>query len=95
VTEAAYIELNDGGDGRLSQLADEVSRTGGRVVLTRNGRPLPVAMSPDELQSREETLALDADPGAQARIARGEAEIAAGQYVGAQELRADYGLLPR
>jgi len=44
VSEAAYIELNDGADDRLSQLADEVSRTGGRVVLTRNGKPLLVAM---------------------------------------------------
>ena len=49
VSELAYIELNDGADDRLSQLADEVSRTGGRVVLTRNGKPLLVAMSPDEL----------------------------------------------
>jgi len=95
VSEAAYIELNDGADDRLSHLADEVSRTGGRVVLTRNGQPLLVAMSPDELEGWEETLALDADPGALARIARGEAEIAAGQYIGARELRADYGLLPR
>jgi len=38
-------------------------------------------MSPDELESWEETLALDADPGALARIARGEAEIVAGQYM--------------
>jgi PHD/YefM family antitoxin component YafN of YafNO toxin-antitoxin module len=52
-------------------------------------------MSPDELEGWEETLALDAGPGAHARIARGEAEIAAGQYIGARELRADYGLLPR
>ena len=95
MSEAVYIELYDGADDRLSQLADEVSRTGGRVVLTRNGKPLLVAMSPDELEGWEETLALEADPGALARIARGEAEIAAGQYIGARELRADYGLLPR
>jgi len=56
---------------------------------------LLVAISPAELEGWEETLALDADPGALARIARGEAEIAAGQYIGARELRADYGLLPR
>ncbi len=66
-----------------------------RVQTWRNGKPLLVAMSPDELEGWEETLALEADPGALARIARGEAEIAAGQYIGARELRADYGLLPR
>jgi prevent-host-death family protein len=95
VSESAYIELNDSSEDRLSQLADEVNRTGGRVVLTRNGQPLLVMMSPEELESWEETLALYADPEAQARIAQGEAEIAAGDYVTAAELRAEHGLPSR
>jgi PHD/YefM family antitoxin component YafN of YafNO toxin-antitoxin module len=52
-------------------------------------------MSPDELERWEETLVLCADPDAQARIAQGEAEIAAGDYLTAAELRAERGLPSR
>jgi len=42
----------------LSELVDRVSREHDRVVVTRNGRPVAVLISPDELEGLEETIAL-------------------------------------
>jgi antitoxin YefM len=40
----------------LSELVDRTSREHERFVLTRNGRPAAVLISPDDLQSLEETV---------------------------------------
>jgi len=40
----------------LSELADRVERQHDRILVTRNGRPSFVLMSPDDLESLEETL---------------------------------------
>lgn len=42
--------------GHLPALADEVESAQGRILLTREGRPVLVLMSADELISLEETL---------------------------------------
>lgn len=75
---------------RLSEIVDGVEGRHDRVVLTRNGRPAAVIMSPDELESLEETLDLLSDPAAMREIRDGEAAIAAGDVVSAEELRAKY-----
>ena len=41
---------------RLSEIVDGVEQRHDRVVLTRNGRPAAVILSPDDLESLEETL---------------------------------------
>jgi prevent-host-death family protein len=46
----------------LSELVDKVVREHERFVLTRNGRPAAVLLSPDELESLEETLEILRDP---------------------------------
>lgn len=51
---------------RLSELVDQVERQHNRVVLTRNGVPAAVIMSPDDLQALEDTLELLSDPIARA-----------------------------
>ena len=42
----------------LSEVADRVEREHDRVLVTRNGRPSFVLLSPDDLASLEETLAI-------------------------------------
>ena len=45
----------------LSELADRVETQRDRILVTRNGRPPFVLMSPDELESIEETLDILSD----------------------------------
>jgi len=62
----------------LSELVDRVWREHDRVVVTRNGRPVAVLISPDELEGLEETLDLLSDE-ARASLRRAEDEDEAGQ----------------
>jgi len=74
----------------LSEIADEVIRTHERVLVTRNGREALVILSVEDLESIEATLELLADPDAQARIGRAEAEIAAGDIHSLDEVAAAF-----
>jgi antitoxin YefM len=78
---------------RLSEMVDRVQGHHERIVLTRNGRPAAVLISPDDLEALEETLDLLSDSEALAEIRRSQQEIARGEHVTAQELRDKY--LPR
>jgi prevent-host-death family protein len=75
---------------RLSEIIDGVEDRHDRVVLTRYGRPAAVIMSPDELESLEETLDLLSDPKAMREIRKAEAAVAVGDVVTADELRGTY-----
>ena len=75
---------------RLSEIVDGVEQRHDRVVLTRNGRPAAVLMSPDDLESLEETLDILSDPKEMAEIRRAQQEVAAGNVVTGDELRARY-----
>ena len=75
---------------RLSEIVDGVEQRHDRVVLTRNGRPAAVLMSPDDLEALEETLDILSDPKAMAEIRRAQREVAAGNVVTGDELRARY-----
>jgi prevent-host-death family protein len=75
---------------RLSEIVDGVEARHDRVVLTRNGRPAAVILSPDDLEALEETLEILSDPVAMEAIRAGDAEIDAGQVVSGDELRAKY-----
>ena len=46
---------------KLSGLVKDVERRDEEVVITRNGRPAAVLVSPDEYDSWRETLAIRAD----------------------------------
>ncbi len=74
----------------LSEVVDRVEHQHDRVVLTRNGRPAAVLVSPDDLEALEETLDLLSDPRALAEIEQAREEIANGQVVRAEALRAKY-----
>jgi antitoxin YefM len=75
---------------RLSEIVDGVEERHDRVVLTRHGRPAAVIMSPDELESLEETLDILSDPKAMREIRKAEAAIDAGDVVDAAALRDRY-----
>jgi len=46
---------------KLSEIVDSVHSTDEEIVITRNGRPAAVLISPDEFESWKETLAIKAD----------------------------------
>jgi prevent-host-death family protein len=74
----------------LSEIVDRVEREHERVVLTRNGRPAAVIMSPDDLAALEDTLELLSDPAALEEIRAARNDIARGRAVSAEELRTKY-----
>ena len=60
-----------------------------RVTITRNGSPAAVLISPDDLDSMEETLAILSEPGARAELADAEQSIVEGDLVvGVDAIRA-------
>lgn len=73
---------------RLSEIADEVSRTHERVHVTRNGREYVVLVSAEDLESLEATIELLQDEPARARLAAAEAAVAAGEVTTADEMAA-------
>jgi antitoxin YefM len=81
------------GDARdhFSELIGEVERTHERVTVTRHGRPVAVVLSPDDLESLEETLGILSQPGALAEIQESAEGIAAGRLVSIEEIRAEFG----
>jgi prevent-host-death family protein len=64
---------------RFSELVDRVERQQDRVVVTRNGKPAAVLISPDDLESLEETLAVMSDGSLARQIRESEQAIAAGE----------------
>ena len=71
---------------QLSALIDQVEDTHDRVLITRNGRPAAVLISPEELDSLEETLEIMSDAGLMRSIKRSESEVARGQVIGEEAL---------
>jgi antitoxin YefM len=74
----------------LSEIVDRVEKEHERVVLTRNGRPAAVIMSPADLDALEDTLDLLSDPVAMAEIRTAQADVANGRVFSAEELGAKY-----
>ena len=63
----------------LSELAERVEREHERILVTRNGRPSFVLVSPDDLASLEETLDILRDSELVASLARSRVEAARGE----------------
>ena len=74
---------------RFSEYVERVSAHHERVVITRNGSPAAVMMSPDDLESLEETLAVLNDREAVAELADAYRACAEGDVVrGVEAVRA-------
>lgn len=65
----------------LSEMVDRVEHHHERLVVTRNGRPAAVLISPDDLAQMEETLAVLGDSDALADIREADAAYARGDVV--------------
>jgi antitoxin YefM len=72
----------------LSALVDRVEKTQDRVVITRNGRPAAVLISPDDLESLEETLDVLSEPGALEEIRAAQTELDRGEGINGEQLQA-------
>ena len=60
-----------------------------RVTITKNGAPAAVLISPEDLESMEETLAILSEPDARAELAEAEQSILDGDVIiGADAIRA-------
>ena len=60
---------------KLSALVDKVYSTDEEVVITKNGRPSAVLISPDEFESWKETIRIKSDGDLMKEIAKGLAAI--------------------
>lgn len=63
----------------LSDLADRVELQHDRILVTRNGRPSFVLMSPDDLESLEESLDILRDDQLMESLRRSRIEAAEGK----------------
>ncbi|NLE96896.1 MAG: type II toxin-antitoxin system Phd/YefM family antitoxin [Propionibacterium sp.] len=72
----------------FSEVIDRVEHHHERVTVTRNGRPVAVLISPDDLAALEETLDVLSDPAALMDIREADAAHAREDVVrGADEVR--------
>ena len=73
---------------RFSEVVDEVVATQERVTVTRNGRPVAVLVSTDDLEAIEETIAILSDPDALREIEEGRAAVEAGDVTTRDQIQA-------
>jgi prevent-host-death family protein len=83
------IALSEAKD-RLSALVDEAAATHEIITITKHGHAAAVLMSADDLESLHETLHLLSQPGARAELEQADQEVAAGDFVTGEELRARF-----
>ena len=73
---------------KFSEMVDRVEHTHDRIVVTRNGQPAAVMISPDDLASLEDTLELLSDPDAMQELSEAKRAAETGDYITGDELRA-------
>lgn len=66
---------------RLSEFVDRVQQQHDRLIITRNGVPAAVLISPEDLASLEETLDLLSDRKAIKELRQAERAVADGDVV--------------
>lgn len=77
---------------RFSELVGRVAREQDRVTVTRNGIPVAVLISPEDLESLEETLEVMSDPELVAQMRESQEELERGEEgMTLEELRASLG----
>lgn len=75
---------------QLSRLVDRVAETDEEILITRNGRPAAILISPDEYESWKETRAVQLDRELMAEIRRGLRDLKkGGRIYTLEELMAD------
>jgi len=64
---------------KLSGLVDSVYKTDEEVVITKNGTPAAVLISPDEFEGWKETVAIRSDSDLMAEIKKGVSDLKKGK----------------
>ena len=72
----------------FSAVVDSVQDTHERVTVTKNGEPVVVVMAVDDLESLEETLDILRDEADLRELAQAERDVARGDTLDAEALRA-------
>lgn len=85
------VALSEAKD-KLSALVEEADTTHEIIEITRHGRVAAVIMSAEDLESLNETLHALQTPGLREELAQADADFAAGNTIGGEELRRRYGL---
>ena len=76
----------------LSELLDQVEDRHEHVVITRNGRPAAVVVSPEEWEAIEETLEILQDEETLAALRESEGDVKADRLFSLDEVRRELGL---
>lgn len=71
----------------LPSLINRVSEKLERFIITVSGKPKAVVISPEELESLEETAEILATPGALKAIRKSSEQIRRGEYITLEELK--------
>ncbi len=66
---------------KLSEVVDRVEREHDRVTITRNGRPVAMIVSLDDIEGLEETLAILSDKRLMRKVRAGIAAAGAGDTI--------------
>ena len=64
---------------KLSGLVDSVYKTDEEVVITKNGAPAAVLISPDEFEGWKETVVIRSDADLMAEIKKGVSDLKKGK----------------
>jgi len=70
----------------LSRLVDQVASRDEQIVITRNGKPVAMLVSPDEIEGWKATLEIMSDPDFMAQIRRGLRDVRRGKYLTYEEV---------
>ena len=60
---------------KLSELIEKVQSTDAEVIITKNGRPAAVLVSPDEFEGWRETITIKSDGDLMSEIRKGIAAL--------------------
>ena len=60
---------------KLSELIDSIRATDNQVMITKNGRPAAVMVSPDEFESWKETIAVKSETELMEEIKKGLSDL--------------------
>ena len=78
---------------KLNELVEDAVTTSERVTITRHGRPAAVLISVDDLETMEETLFWQSQPGVHEDIGTARTEAETGQLLAAESaVRRRYGV---
>lgn len=87
----ATIPLTDA-KAKLNELVEQAVTTHERITITRRGRPAAVLISVEDLESIEETMHWQAQPGIRADLEQASKEHEAGELWDEAAVRRRYGV---